>query len=160
MVWPWQHAQSDGKGERRLLTAFTPPPLLQGHGVAPPPDWLLQALAARLRAHLGLSLFNFDVIVPAGGRGGGGGSAPGAGGGVDRRPGGQEGMAAASAASAAAEDLDDDEDDGEDEVLLHLIDINYFPGYEKLAGYEGLMVDFLLSLWPPPCHPGHADLPP
>ncbi|KFM26224.1 Inositol-tetrakisphosphate 1-kinase 1 [Auxenochlorella protothecoides] len=31
---------------------------------------------------------------------------------------------------------------GSTSTLLHLIDINYFPGYEKLAGYEELMVHF------------------
>ena len=118
-----------GAKEWVLLAAHrhVTPPLLQGHGVPPPPDWLLQALAARLRAHLGLSLFNFDVIVPASGSGGG---APGG-------LGGEEGMPAAAAAG------------GGDEFLLHLIDINYFPGFEKLEGYEAIMVDFLLSLWPP-----------
>lgn len=29
---------------------------------------------------------------------------------------------------------------------LHLIDINYFPGYEKLAGYENLMVAFFQDI--------------
>lgn len=38
--------------------------LPQGHGVPSPPAWLLQALAQRLRSKTGLSLFNFDVIVP------------------------------------------------------------------------------------------------
>lgn len=41
-----------------------PSPLPQGHGVPSPPAWLLQALAQRLRRKTGLSLFNFDVIVP------------------------------------------------------------------------------------------------
>ena len=44
--------------------ARPPPPLPQGHGVPSPPAWLLQALAQRLRSKTGLSLFNFDVIVP------------------------------------------------------------------------------------------------
>jgi hypothetical protein len=29
-----------------------------------------------------------------------------------------------------------------------VIDINYFPGYEKLPGYEELMVGFLQSILP------------
>lgn len=33
-----------------------------------------------------------------------------------------------------------------DPTQLHLIDINYFPGYEKLAGYEDLMVDFFQDI--------------
>lgn len=33
-----------------------------------------------------------------------------------------------------------------------VIDINYFPGYEKLPGYESMMVDFLRTLRADPGH--------
>ena len=58
-------------GAAAHATALAPPTptpcpstLPQGHGVPSPPAWLLQALAQRLRRQTGLSLFNFDVIVP------------------------------------------------------------------------------------------------
>ncbi|KAK9051355.1 hypothetical protein SSX86_027982 [Deinandra increscens subsp. villosa] len=35
-------------------------------------------------------------------------------------------------------------DDGRDGYLV--VDINYFPGYEKLPGYESVMTDFLLNI--------------
>ena len=78
-----------------------------------------------MREHLGLSLFNFDVLLPmAGGTGMGlGGGGPGA-------------------AAAAVEHQQ------QEEWLLYVIDINYFPGYEKLPGYEELMVGFLQSILP------------
>lgn len=62
---PWQEENWTKKSfcpYRRLLLCSGA--LLQGHGVPSPPAWLLQALAQRLRRKTGLSLFNFDVIVP------------------------------------------------------------------------------------------------
>jgi inositol-1,3,4-trisphosphate 5/6-kinase / inositol-tetrakisphosphate 1-kinase len=67
--------------------------------VSAPPEWAFGALASVIRRELGLTLFNFDVVVPSG-------------------------------------------QEQEQPLLLHLLDINYFPGYEKLAGYENLMVGF------------------
>lgn len=83
----------------------------RGHGVPTPPPWLWRGLATRLRDTLGLTLFNFDLIVP-----------------LDPPP-DLRGLI-----------------DGEGKGLVHLIDINYFPGFEKLPGYEGLVVNFLESL--------------
>lgn len=103
--------------------------LAQGHGVPTPPDWLFGALAQRLRAHLGLSLFNFDVILPR---------MPAA---APAREGGRPEAAPGAAAEPPAHSGASD-----DHWLLHVIDINYFPGYEKLPGYEDLMVGFLRSV--------------
>lgn len=72
---------------------------MQGQGDVTPPDWAFQGLAAAIRRGLGLTLFNFDVIVPP--------------------------------EQAAAGPR-----------RMFLVDINYFPGYEKLAGYENLMVGY------------------
>ena len=103
-----------------------------------PPQWALEALAAHLRASLGLNLFNFDLITvdktrapPAaaaaenggGGGGNGGGSANG------------DSPSSAAAAPPAADYL--------------VIDINYFPGFEKLPDYEGLLIEFLAWLFRP-----------
>jgi Inositol 1,3,4-trisphosphate 5/6-kinase ATP-grasp domain len=35
---------------------------------------------------------------------------------------------------------------GASECDFHVVDINYFPGYEKLPGYEDLVVAFLLGV--------------
>ena len=83
----------------------------RGHGVPMPPAWLWRGIATRLRDTLGLTLFNFDLIVP----------------------------------------LDPPDDlrgliDGRGKGIVYLIDINYFPGFEKLPGYESLVVNFLESL--------------
>lgn len=98
----------------------------QGHGVASPPEWLIQQLAARLRQHLGLTLFNFDVIVPK-----------------------QQQQAACEDAVEAEANCRQGSDCGRKGLAeeYHLIDINYFPGYEKLPGYENLMVQFFQSIW-------------
>lgn len=74
--------------------------------VAPdPPRWVLEALAARLRRELGLTLFNFDLIAVDTSRPRVGGCPVGA--------------------------------------SYLVIDINYFPGFEKLPDYEALMAEFL-----------------
>ena len=101
-----------------------------------PPRWVLEALAAEMRAALGLQVFNFDLIrvardlMGAEGEGGGGG---GGGGGGD-------GLGCAGAAAAPAPPQRGPCPLGADFLV---IDINYFPGIEKLPGYEGLMVGFL-----------------
>ncbi|KAL4446825.1 hypothetical protein ABPG77_008069 [Micractinium sp. CCAP 211/92] len=189
----------------------------KGHGVPSPPAWLLQALAQRLRRKTGLSLFNFDVIVPmhchrrlthqhsVSPHGTGSGAAGGAGtpNGGSPPPAPPNSIAAAAAAALAAVQADapaaaaceqsalDDEPavlnltaasaasvaaaaagarveghggggvaagssarhrqqqaqqgPGQQELLYHLIDINYFPGYEKMPNYEQYMVQFLRS---------------
>jgi inositol-1,3,4-trisphosphate 5/6-kinase / inositol-tetrakisphosphate 1-kinase len=87
----------------------------RGHGVPVPPEWLWRGIASKIRTALGLSLFNFDLIVPLA-------PAPHHSGLVDP-------------ASITAE-----------EGLVHLIDINYFPGIEKLPNYEALLVQFFNDL--------------
>jgi hypothetical protein len=155
--------------------------------VPSPPAWLLHALAQRLRQEIGLSLFNFDVIVPmelhrprtqqaqqaqqpgegAGGSCVGLSAQPGAqaaGANDSHLPGGEAAAAAAAEepacldlraaaealAAAAAKPAQQQpeeqqqpqqlqqpqqqqgqqpgEEGAEEELLYHLIDINYFPG--------------------------------
>jgi hypothetical protein len=97
----------------------------RGHGVPPPPEWLYRAISRRLRASLGLHLFNFDLIVPLN---------PGV---------GQRGLLL----EQGSEDINGNEGGVPGEGgLVYLIDINYFPGIEKLPQYEELMVRFLESL--------------
>ncbi|KAL4856048.1 60S ribosomal protein L35a-3 [Chlorella vulgaris] len=44
------------------------------------------------------------------------------------------------------------------ELLYHLIDINYFPGYEKMPDYEAYMLQFLRSIaFPSPSPSDHDD---
>lgn len=86
-----------------------------GHGVPPPPEWVWRGMAAKIRDTLGLTLFNFDLIVPL------------------EPPPGAAGLVAPGAPCAA-------------EGLVHLIDINYFPGIEKLPNYEALLVGFFEGL--------------
>jgi inositol-1,3,4-trisphosphate 5/6-kinase/inositol-tetrakisphosphate 1-kinase len=87
----------------------------RGHGVPPPPEWLWRGIAAKIRAAFGLSLFNFDLIVPL---------AP-----AEH----QRGLVDPKSTTAV-------------EGLVHLIDINYFPGIEKLPNYEALLVQFFNDL--------------
>jgi hypothetical protein len=206
----------------------------KGHGVPSPPAWLLQALAQRLRSKTGLSLFNFDVIVPmhlhrrrlaattsaaeavssppveqnssiaavaaaavaevdasaAPHLNGSGTAAPAA---ADEEPvvmDLREAVAAEAAAASASTSLDIEApqqaaagqasdcaaqqpapqqqqapaqrapqqappqqaqqgagEPGEpQELLYHLIDINYFPGYEKMPDYESYIIQFLRSI--------------
>lgn len=84
----------------------------EGHGVPTPPQWLWKGIAKHLRKILGLTLFNFDIIVPL------------------EPPPGQEGL------------VKQRSPDG----LIHLIDINYYPGVEKLPNSEQVIVQFLCSL--------------
>jgi inositol-1,3,4-trisphosphate 5/6-kinase/inositol-tetrakisphosphate 1-kinase len=99
-----------------------------------PPGWVLEALAAELRCALGLQVFNFDLIrvardlmPPAPGRGPGGSGVAGGG------PGGGGARTAVRPPPGPCPPAAD----------YLVIDINYFPGIEKLPGYEGLMVAFL-----------------
>ena len=92
-----------------------------GHGVPAPPEWFWREISSRIREILKLTLFNFDLIVPL------------------HPPPHQAGLlqqdAADSSAGVAVE-----------EGLVHLIDINYFPGIEKLPNYEALLVRFFERL--------------
>lgn len=133
---------------------------MQGHGVASPPMWLVRQLAQRLRRHLGLNLFNFDVIMPLPAANGSaslrqqqqrqrqlehpnGSALNGAAGGGGSCRGGDVPPAGAAAAGQQGGGCEGPAP----EQVLYLIDINYFPGYEKLPGYEDLMVQFFSSIW-------------
>ena len=137
----------------------------QGHGVVGPPMWLVRELAQRLRQHLGLNLFNFDVIVPlrppatqqAHGSNGSlrqngaqNGSSAGGGGAAAALNGASRPAAAEAAGWGQGQAQQQGGPSGAppQEQLYYLIDINYFPGYEKLPGYEDLMVQFFRSIWP------------
>jgi inositol-1,3,4-trisphosphate 5/6-kinase/inositol-tetrakisphosphate 1-kinase len=72
------------------------------HGVPTPPEQVWRGIAQRLQERLGLSLFNFDLIVP---------------------------MAVNSK-----------------EQLIHLIDVNYYPGIEKLPDSSSVLVRYMESL--------------
>ena len=104
----------------------------RGHGVPVPPEWLWRALSMRLRECLQLHLFNFDIIVPI------------------HPPEGYRGLLNAPPNSdLVAQDgskLGLPEKDGSEAGLIQLIDINYFPGIEKLPDYENLMVKFLRNV--------------
>lgn len=84
----------------------------KGHGVPLPPEWLWKGAARTLQSHLGLTIFNFDIIVPL------------------EPPAGQRGLV----------------EETEKEGLVYLIDINYYPGVEKLENSEQIIVNFLNSL--------------
>lgn len=149
--WQWLRRTYRRFGSR-VLFAQGAVWCLQGHGVLSPPGWLIQELAQRLRQHLGLNLFNFDVIVPLAQRHGGSNGAncsssgnhgmAGAHHGVCS--GGREGNACSGGSAEACQQRQQQE---QQQLVYHVIDINYFPGYEKLPGYEDLMVQFLQSIW-------------
>ena len=90
----------------------------------------MHTLATALRERLGLQLFNFDLICPeqdtALGEGGG---------------------AAASAAlgGTSGTDVCSTSGTGGAEELYYVIDINYFPGVDKIPNFEDAFVDFLLE---------------
>lgn len=88
-----------------------------------PPAWLTSALAATLRQELGMQLFNFDLIVPE--------QQP-----VpvfDGSPRQQQQLVAADSGPDAAP------------ALCYVVDINFFPGVDKIPQFEQRFVDFLLS---------------
>jgi hypothetical protein len=104
-----------------------------------PPLWALREAAARLGAALGLSVFNFDVIVPerqggsgGGGGGGGGGSRGGGGGnGSGGRGGGGSGGSDSDGRGSPATTCAGGEAVGGGELLCLVVDVNYFPGFDK-----------------------------
>lgn len=83
-----------------------------------PPAWLTSALAATLRQELGMQLFNFDLIVPE--------QQP-----VFDGPRQQHQQADGGPDAAPA--------------LCYVVDINFFPGVDKIPQFEQRFVDFLLS---------------
>ena len=102
-------SEADGAGKAGAVGAGDAP------DAAPdPPQWVLEALASHLRAVLGLTLFNFDLIA------------------VTRPPPGEPCVGGCPAGASYL-----------------VIDINYFPGFEKLPDYESLMAEFLGWLFSP-----------
>jgi inositol-1,3,4-trisphosphate 5/6-kinase/inositol-tetrakisphosphate 1-kinase len=69
------------------------------HGVPTPPEGVWKGIARTLQERLGMSLFNFDLIVPRG-----------------------------------------------EERLVHLIDVNYYPGIEKLPDSSSVLIRYIESL--------------
>eukprot|EP00887_Chlorella_sp_A99_P003416 scaffold7.g3416.t1 len=114
----------------------------KGHGVPSPPAWFIEQLAQRLQAHLGLNLFNFDLIVPMEEvrrlrlqqQAGANGASP--------RP-CATGNGVSAAAPPDAAPAPSALESGAKELVYNLIDINYFPGYEKLPDYQAHMLQFL-----------------
>lgn len=86
----------------------------QGHGVPKPPEWVFTGLAKFVQRETGLTLFNFDIIVP-----------------LQPQP-GMDGMLR----------MKQDEENTAT-GLVHLIDINYYPGVEKLPSSETVICNFL-----------------
>lgn len=97
----------------------------RGHGVPTPPTWAWTSIARRLQKRLGLTLFNFDIIVPL------------------HPPKGMDGFF--SQVAGSSEDTSLAAQDGA-MGLLHLIDVNYYPGVEKLPQSEVVICNFLDSL--------------
>lgn len=90
--------------------------------IVAPPAWLTSALAATLRQELGMQLFNFDLIVPE--------QQP-----IYDSPQGQQHHEiddSSSSADAAP-------------ALCYVVDINFFPGVDKIPDFERKFVTFLLA---------------
>lgn len=85
-----------------------------------PPPWLLTGLAATLRHNTGLQLFNFDLLSPS--------------------------ATSESHASSAGSHASSVESHASSAPSYYVIDINFFPGYEKLPNYEELLVSFLIGV--------------
>jgi hypothetical protein len=85
-----------------------------------PPLWAMQQLATHLRKALGMNLFNIDIIAP-------------------------------NHNSSGVSDRDVDLQGGQQQQQqqqgsvqqLLVVDINYFPGYDKISGAEELFAEFL-----------------
>lgn len=105
---------------------------------AAPPLWAMQQLAAHLRAALGLNLFNVDIIAPSEGlQASGEGGCCAAGLAVNGRYESCIGVDGGQGPQQAAAQLD------ERQQQLLVVDINYFPGYDKVPGAELLFAQFL-----------------
>ncbi|KAG2501672.1 hypothetical protein HYH03_000175 [Edaphochlamys debaryana] len=77
-------------------------------------DGVLRAVAQELSGRMRLSMFNFDALVPAG------------------------------AAEAGEERAGEGEEEGERAAReVYVCDVNYFPGYDKMGDWEGMMVEHL-----------------
>lgn len=96
----------------------------QGHGVPKPPEWVFTGLAKFVQQETGLTLFNFDIIVP-----------------LQPIP-GMDGMLRMK-----------QEEENTATGLVHLIDINYYPGVEKLPSSETVICNFLDKILVNGSHP-------
>lgn len=96
----------------------------QGHGVPKPPEWVFTGLAKFVQQETGLTLFNFDIIVP-----------------LQPIP-GMDGMLRMKQA-----------EENTATGLVHLIDINYYPGVEKLPSSETVICNFLDKILVNGSHP-------
>lgn len=114
--------------------------------VPDPPTWLVEGVAAELRRRLGMHMFNFDMICPL--------RTTGAlscvlflmylvlplfvfcGGGV---------LFALPMGMCAADSSHSHPPPGRSSPLVYVVDVNYYPGFEKLPQYEELMVEFLTA---------------
>lgn len=98
----------------------------KGHGAPRLPEWLWKGIAGHLKEKLGLTLFNFDLIVPL---------VP---------PKGYDGLLTVS--SVDQDSWKESWNGEEKRGLLHIIDVNYYPGIEKLPKSEEIMIEFLKEL--------------
>ncbi len=125
-----------GAASRPLLQGADSDEPLQGNGCGasvdgfssgctqPPPPWATHALATVLRQRLGLELFNFDLICPSNTqqlR-------------MQHRSSRDSLEANAPPDTAAAANT---------EWLYYVVDVNYFPGVDKIPNFEAIFVDFL-----------------
>lgn len=86
--------------------------------IVAPPAWLTSALAATLRQELGMQLFNFDLIVP------------------EQQP-------VFDGPQQQQQPQGDDPDAAP--ALCYVVDINFFPGVDKIPDFEQRFVNFLLA---------------
>ena len=83
--------------------------------VAGPPEWVVQGLGKALRERLGLQLFNIDLICP-------------------RLPHPAHHHLPSNMTADTSTPTT---------TTYYVVDINYFPGYDKLPGWEEMLIDFL-----------------
>ncbi|GIL92662.1 hypothetical protein Vretimale_19462 [Volvox reticuliferus] len=103
---------------------------------------VLEVVARELSLRMGLTMFNFDVVVP-----------------VPELP----ELSVAGETSEPArkteevgdpgtrgemgnDDVDADDGVGDDACVIYVVDVNYFPGYDKLPGWEAHMVAHLRAV--------------
>lgn len=108
---------------------------------------ILEAVALELSVRTGLTMFNFDVVVPVsvvdeqfeGCEGGVEGIEAG---GASQEE-GRVPLTSAAPTLSPAEEMVFDTTVHRDGLMLYVVDINYFPGYDKLEGWETHLVAHL-----------------
>jgi hypothetical protein len=90
-----------------------------------PPLWAVQQLAAHLRTALGLNLFNVDIITPS------------------QQVSSQQQQLLLQQGQQQEDHQQQQQQPGGVQQQLLVVDINYFPGYDKVPGAEVLFADFL-----------------